>query len=217
MEELRQIGAHLYACGASGQVYRREGKNCWKHMDEGILQAPGNAVFWMPHDINGPHESAIYLAGSIFAKGMPPFLSFWNGKVWKNLTLPEVAESITRIFVESETRIWLCGHHGALLLGNARDGFRRLSIVKDSQLFTSITMFDGKVYLGSNRGPFFYDPARHDAGIRPVTTSLSPELTDINYVDAKDGVLWMIGSKDLARFDGKHWQRIHAPRNPPIR
>jgi hypothetical protein len=217
MEELRQIGDHLYACGVSGQVYKREGENRWVHMDNGILQPIGKDDFWIPHDINGPHESAIYLAGCVFTKGTPPFLSFWNGSIWRNISLPEVAESIAQIFVESETRIWLCGQNGTLLLGNARDGFKSLSRIEDNQLFTSITMFGGKVYLGSDQGPFVYDPARPDLGIYELKTNLFPKLEDVNFVDAHDGVLWTFGSKDIARFDGRSWRRIKYPDNVSIR
>jgi hypothetical protein len=31
-----------------------------------------------------------------------------------------------------------------------------------------------------------------------------------------DGVLWSIGPKDIARFDGQAWVRIHDPDNPRI-
>jgi hypothetical protein len=216
MTQLRQIGKHLYACGTSGQVYKHTGLHKWAHMDKGILGKPGDEVFWIPNDINGSHESAIYLAGSISTTGLPPFLSFWNGKVWRKIALPEVAGYFTRIFVESESRIWLCGDNGTLLLGNADDGFKSLSSVEDNQLFTSITMFNGMVYLGSNLGPFVYDPNQPDDGIRPLKTPLNPPLKDVHSVDAKDGVLWMIGSKDLARFDGTDWQRIEIPANPKI-
>ena len=141
MTQLRQIGKHLYACGTSGQVYKRTGLHKWAHMNKGILGKPGDEVFWVPNDINGPHESAIYLAGSISTTGLPPFLSFWNGRAWRKIAVPEVAGYFTRIFAESESRIWLCGDKGTLLLGNANDGFKSLSTVEDNQLFTSITMF----------------------------------------------------------------------------
>ncbi|MDR1848842.1 MAG: hypothetical protein LBQ75_02265 [Zoogloeaceae bacterium] len=184
--------------------------------DKGILGKPGDEVFWIPNDINGPHESAIYLAGSISTTGLPPFLAFWNGKVWRKIEVPEVAGYFTRIFAESESRIWLCGDNGTLLLGNVDDGFKSLSTVEDNQLFTSITMFNGMVYLGSNLGPFVYDPNQPDDGIRPLKTTLNPPLEDVHSVDAKDGILWMIGSKDLARFDGTDWQRIEIPAKPKI-
>lgn len=216
MSALKQIGDHLYATGGAGQVYKRLGPNQWVHMDEGILQRPDVDQRLLPRAIDGPNESAIYLVGSISAPYLPPFVYFWNGKVWRRLDLPEVAERITHIHVESDDRIWMCGANGTLLLGNATDGFESLSTVDDNQLFLSVMLFKGKAYLGSNLGLFVYDPADHAAGILKVLTGMQPELQDANIVDAVDGVLWSIGPKDIARFDGKQWERIHHPDNPRI-
>lgn len=216
MSSLAQIGEHLYACGGAGQVYKRMGANHWVHMDKGLLQDPGVSERLLLSAINGPHKNAIYTAGSLSAMGHPPKVFFWNGLVWRELLLPEVAERINAIYVENETRIWLCGANGTLLLGNAKDGFRSLSTVHDNQLFYSISQFKGLMYIGSNMGLFCYNPSNHAQGIREVVTKLTPELQDANVVDAVDGVLWSIGTKDIARFDGKKWERIHHPDNPAI-
>jgi hypothetical protein len=216
MSCLKQIGQHLYAAGGAGQVYRRLGPDQWVHMDDGLLQAPDVSERLLPRAIDGPHESAIYLLGSVSAAGLPPFLCFWNGQHWTRLPLPEVAERLTGIHVESESRIWLCGANGTLLLGNDADGFKSLSTVDDNQLFLSVTLFQGRAYLGSNLGLFVYDPAQPSSGIQPVITGLTPELQDAHQLRAKDGVLWSFGFKDLACFDGKQWTRIDHPDNPRI-
>jgi hypothetical protein len=216
MSALHQIGDHLYACGGAGQVYKREGPNQWVHMDEGLLQPPDVRERILPRAIKGPHEQAIYVVGATAAEGLPPFAAFWNGQLWRHLSLPKVAERLTDIFVETESRIWLCGANGTLLLGNAKDGFRSLSTVNDNQLFSAVHLFGGKAYLASNLGLFVYDPATPASGIRKVVTGLVPELQDANVVDSADGVLWSIGPKDIARFDGVRWERIHHPDNVRI-
>ena len=127
-----------------------------------------------------------------------------------------MAERIVNMYVESEQRIWMCGSNGTLLLGNAQEGFQSLSSVDDNQLFTSVCKFQDKIYLGSNLGLFVYDPAKAEAGIERVHTDLKPELQDANIVDSYDKVLWSIGPKDIARFDGHKWERIHDPDNPRI-
>jgi hypothetical protein len=91
------------------------------------------------------------------------------------------------------------------LLGNVKDGFKSLSTAKEKQLFTFITIFNNKVYLGSNLDPLVYDPVRLGDGILPLKTTLKPVLKNVNYVDAKNGVLWAIGNRDLARFNGTEW------------
>lgn len=217
MSCLRQIGQHLYAAGGAGQVYKRLGPNQWVHMDAGLLQARDVNERLLPRAIAGPHEDAIYLVGSISASGHPPFVCFWNGQAWQHLTLPDVAERITHIHVESEQRIWLCGANGTLLLGNARDGFKSLSTVDDNQLFLSLCLYRGRIVLASNLGLFYYDPAQPQQGIRKLATTLQPDVQDANIVEAVEGVLWSIGPKDIVRHTEKGWERIAHPDNPPIR
>ncbi len=217
LSDLQQIGEHLYAAGYAGQVYKRLGPNRWVHVDDDILQPTGmRGEQYSVQVINGPHEDAIYVAGCTNAPYYPARASYWNGKTWTDLQLPESAERVTNIYVESEQRIWMCGANGTLLLGNAQDGFHNLSGVEDNQLFLSLCKFQEKIYLGSNLGLFVYNPADHAAGIRKVITDLMPDLQDANIVDSVDDILWSIGPKDIARFDGEHWERIHHPDNSPI-
>lgn len=218
LADLQQIGEHLYACGYKGQVYKRFGPNDWRHMDAGLLQDRAT-----PMDdsialsvINGPHENAIYAAGYQHTDWLPPKAFFFDGKHWRELQLPAVAERIVNMYVESEQRIWMCGSNGTLLLGSAHEGFQSLSSVDDNQLFTSVCKFQDKIYLGSNLGLFVYDPANAAAGIERVHTDLEPELQDANIVDSYDKVLWSIGPKDIAHFDGHKWERIHHPDNQRI-
>lgn len=217
LSSLRQIGEHLYAAGFSGQVYKRLSPNNWVHMDNGILQSPELTTnHYSINSINGPHENAIYVAGCRHENYYPARASFWNGHIWRDLELPNIAESITNIYVESESRIWMCGANGTLLLGNSDDGFSSLSEVEDNQLFLSVCEYQKLIFLGSNLGLFVYDPADHSAGIRKVLTGLVPELQDANIVDSVDKVLWSIGTKDIACFDGTKWKRIHYPDNKRI-
>jgi hypothetical protein len=218
LSDIQQIGEHLYAAGYSGQVYKRLGPNQWVHMDHGILQAAGlPGEQYSIQVINGPHEQAIYVAGCTNAPYYPARASFWNGTEWRDLQLPDVAERITNIHVESEERVWMVGANGTLLLGNAHDGFRSLSTVDDNQLFLSVCKYRERIVLGSNLGLFFYDPAAPDLGIRKLVTQLQPDVQDANIVDSVDDVLWSIGPKDIVRFDGQKWERIDHPDNPPIR
>jgi hypothetical protein len=217
MAQLRQIGEHLYACGYGGQVYKREGPDHWVHMDKELLQKIDEQESLSPNDINGPHESAIYLVGSVFSAGMPAFLYFWNGKDWRKIEVPGAAGYLTCICVESESRIWLCGQNGTLLVGNADDGFKSFSTDDEDMDFLSVTVFEGKVYMGSTLEMYIFDPDRPGDGIRPFKTSLEPALKEVFFVEAKDGVLWVVGSKDLARFDGNEWKRIKLPLKPKIR
>jgi hypothetical protein len=217
LNNIQQIGDHLYACGYSGQVYRRNGDNDWVHMDQGILQQPGmSSGEYFAQVINGPNEQAIYLAGSENLPGHPARADYWNGRQWIQLTLPATAGRITNIYVESEERVWMCGAKGTLLMGNARDGFTTMNPLGATQLLLSITKFQNLYYVGSNLGLFQFDPSSRNRKFRKVRTQLKPELVDANIVQSVDDVLWSMGAKDIARSDGVTWERFHHPDNPPI-
>ena len=217
LNDIQQIGAHLYACGHAGQVYRRDGDDAWVHMDQGLLQdADADGARYFAQVINGPHEQAIYVAGSESSPGSPPRADFWDGQQWRRLPLPPTAGRITNIHVESEDRILMCGANGTLLAGNARDGFVVLGAGGDAPLFTSVTKFGDAYYLGSNLGLFQLDATSTTASFTKVRTNLDPELVDANIAQSAEDVLWSIGTKDIARFDGTSWERFHHPNNPPI-
>lgn len=66
-----------------------------------------------------------------------------------------------------------------------------------------------------NAGLFAYDPAH--TRIDPLATELNPPLRDTHQLEAKDGVLWSFGFKDLACFEVQRWTRVDHPDNPSIR
>ncbi|MDB4946390.1 MAG: hypothetical protein JWP97_5924 [Labilithrix sp.] len=217
LNAMRQIGDHLYACGFAGQVYKRSGPDHWIHFDEGLLQEGVEAEGkYFIQAIDGPNEQSIYVAGSEYLAGSPGRADHWNGVGWTRLELPRATGRITNIFVESPERIWMCGSGGTLITGNARDGFTTVGQLGASTLFLSMTRFGDRYYLASNVGLFSMDPNEPEPTVREVRTGLQPELVDANVVQVADDVLWSMGPKDIARFDGTTWVRIPHPDNPPI-
>lgn len=229
VNRIRAVGDALLVCGQSRQVYRFEwdGKNLatgqWVDMAGSMRQSPmseppddaDEEAFdaWLDAndaidfaDINGPTPDDLYAVGDE--------TWHWDGKTWHQLELP-TDEPLAAIKVISTDEIALVGHNGTLLWGNARDGFKDLSSVDDNQNFTSVEWFEGRLFLASNLGLFTYDPSTRR--IARYATGLKPELQDAHQLEAKDGVLWSFGFKDLAYFDGKTWTRVDHPDNPAIR
>jgi hypothetical protein len=102
-------------------------------------------------------------------------------------------------------------------MGNAVEGFKNLSNPKPLPNFYSLCKFNECIYLASAPKLFMYDPNQPELGIQEVETGLVPEVQDSHIVNSKDGVLWSIGFKDIVKFDGEKWERIHHPDNPPIK
>ncbi|SFZ77014.1 hypothetical protein [Chitinimonas taiwanensis] len=229
VNRIRAVGDQLYVCGQSRQVYRFEwdGKDLatgrWVDMAGSMRQPPMPAPpegdnedafdAWLDDnnaidlvDIKGPDINDLYAVGDE--------TWHWNGETWRQLSLP-TDEPFAAIKVLNADEIVLVGYNGSVLWGNARDGFRDLSGIEDNQNYTAVEWFDGRLFLASNVGFFTYDLTTRR--IAPYRTSLSPDLVDTHHLEAKDGILWSFGFKDLAYFDGTIWTRVDHPDNPPIR
>jgi hypothetical protein len=230
VNRIRAVGSELVVCGQSRQVYRFEwdrkdlASGQWVDMagamrqppiseppeDQDDLQALND---WLDandavdlRDIAGPAIDDLYVTGD----------ETWHydGSAWQPIQLP-TDEPLNVIKVLDANRVVLAGHNGSLLLGNARDGFTELSSVEDNQNITGVEWFGGKLFLASNLGLYTYDPASQK--IEKYATDLKPDLQDTHQLEAKDGVLWSFGFKDLAYFNGQRWTRVDHPDNPPIR
>lgn len=228
VNRIRAIGNALYVCGQSRQVYRfmpgtpQVLDGHWRDFAGPMRQAPisdpppgdgedfdrwldeNDAIDFV--DIAGSSENDIYAVGD-------ECWHYHNGR-WSQLQLP-TDEFIHAIKVVGLNEVFLAGHNGTLLYGNARQGFTDLSSVDDHQNLTSAEVFNGKLYLASNLGLFVYDPQTRR--IEPCPTDLKPDLRDTHLLEAKDGILWSFGFKDLAYWDGNAWTRVDHPDNPPIR
>ncbi len=212
MENICGVGAGLFACGDGGQIYQRRASGEWICLAPELLQPPGvpAAECDMFSAIAGPSETDVYVVGR-FGK-----ILHWDGSSVRQLASP-TRSGLVKICVESEERIWICGAGSTLLVGNRKDGFTLAPGISGAHHFNSMTMYGGKPYLvsslGSTRGLYTYEDGR----LLKVATGLTPELEDVKHTDAGAGVLWAVGLKDVVRFDGKSWERIDFPFNPPIR
>ena len=197
MNSIRQIGACLWACGQSGQVYRRAARDTWEHMDEGVLEASAAGRDGIFGDVNGPHELSVYIAGQRGAV-------YWRGKEPFRQVAAPTSAWLNNILVEDEGALWICGDGGTLLRGNHHDGFTAVAAGDTRESFLSMAIFQERLYLASASGLWVLDGDR----IEKVQTSLCPDLSNGHVLDAVDGALWFIGYRDIARFDGQRWERL---------
>jgi len=216
MGHIRQVGRHLYACGNGGQVYKRDdaefGKGKWSQLAPELLQDPSvvnQERLGIYFCVNGPHEREIYVCGT---EGT---ILCWDGEQMHKVE-SGTDVSLIDILVADPNDVYICGRKGTLLRGNWRDGFLHVQRgAGGTEHFTSMAMCGGKLYVGSNSGPRgLFVLEKH--GLEQVWCGLTPEITDVNIIDSAEDVLWVVGSKDLLRFEGKRWERIEDPDNEPI-
>ncbi len=164
------------------------------------LDAGRTKLFWL---LAGESERAIFIGG----KRADALLYFWNGAAAVACGLP-ASGYLRDILIAPDGIVWICGGDGLLLRGNGRDF---------------------EVVLDLDRGPAFHpwprsrsactsDPTpvrMHSTFSRterqPQCAPGSPAPESAHTMEAVGGVLWVVGMKDLVRFDGDRWERIAVP------
>jgi hypothetical protein len=227
VQRIRSIGESLYVCGSHRQVYEYihstnnplsgRFQNMAGNMRQSPLPKPPplkspDYQKWLDiklvnfNDLAGHSESDIYVTGD----------ETWhfNGQTWRQLSLPNDDETMHVIKVIDTNTVLIGGANGYLLVGNAQTGFRNISSVDDNQTITGLEMFNGTLYIASDSGLFTYNS--QSKRIEPYRTNLKVDLVDAHLLEAKDGILWSFGYKDLAYFDGKTWVRLHNPENQKV-
>lgn len=219
MTHIRLIAGQLWACGQHGQVYRRIGHDEWRRSDEGIrvLLNPSEHT----HDVEGMLDKMntapmlTCMDGSsdddIYVVGLSGYMAHFDGVTWTRIDLP-VDEHLEWVRCYGPDEVWACGHNGTLLRGNASKGFNSLGGLNDHQTFVCLAKFNESVYLCAEEGLFVWN----GKAIAQLRTGLKPELQDAWRVDQVDGVLWSVGVRDIARFDGQKWERFGHPDNESI-
>ncbi|MDA8446989.1 hypothetical protein [Paracidovorax valerianellae] len=209
LNALREIDGMLYACGGGGQIYRRDGSG-WIDI-AGALRQPApvlsaNLALQSPElgddiaDIDGYAADDLYAAGG---QG----LYHYDGHQW---TACEVStdEILMAVLCAPDGVVWACGFNGAVMRGNATEGFQDVSHYDDNMILTNLAFFSGQLYLSSNQGLFRLDPDRTKARLEKVNGL--PECDDLSVAG---GVLLCVGPKNIHRLDAGAWEELMHPDN----
>jgi hypothetical protein len=229
---IQKIGRNYFVVGDGGQNYTSGDLIIWSPFDISIFDGPAEAepnIFDLEieqymkqlaantsltlNSIVGSSESDIYACGG---KGnIERGLLHLDRARFTSLFRPaadpeEYTSSLSKLLVESTDRIWACGQQGALMVGNARDGF-----VDDpaaagyDTIFYDMAMFDGKLHIAG-----LQDIYRHDGNVlTPLRIGVERKDRGAHTIESVDGVLWAVSPKDILRYDGSVWERIPYPGN----
>lgn len=207
LDRIAQMGDHLFAWGFSGQVYRRAESNTWENFGEGLLDP--NAENFSTSDICLATDGSFYAVTTLGPKGR--ILTRREETSWVEIENP-TKEWLYCTVADKDGTVWIGGKNGTLSHGNAEKGFVNLSGEDDNDTFYSIALFEGLVWLCTNTEIYIYDGEK----ISAVDTGLTPPLRSAHRLQAIDGVLWSLGTDDIARYDGKTWQRFICPATEPL-
>ena len=199
LSRIRLIDGELFICGYRRQVYHRNGDK-WDLTSADILDAEPKPPWKGFESIDGFAKNDIYTTGD---EGE---IWHFDGKQWKQCESP-TKENLADIRC-IDGKVWACGDGGVILSGD-KNGFNIVySDNKPSENWWSLESFFGKIYVAGND----FLGVLSDGKILPVKVDLKNKITT-ETLQAKDGVLWSIGEKDILAFDGKRWQEFTVPEN----
>jgi hypothetical protein len=161
VDDLRTIGplrglyseaGMLLAYGMRRQIYQRNASGKWTRFENGLLVGHGD-----DEDVSSIIMRSVRTMGGINAVVRDRFGKYyavgWKGEIyssegafWSSIDSPTNVQ-LTDVVADAEGVVYVCGHKGALLKGNAR-GFAHLEYDGPQDLdFCSVATFAGKTYV----------------------------------------------------------------------
>jgi hypothetical protein len=196
IRDARFIGPKVVAVGMSRQVYRREQKGQWAHIDQGVLAKPRDMVGFNSVDGFAPND--------IYAVGLKGEIWHYDGKNWRQEESPtNVALHRVRCVSGKKGAVYACGAGGMLLRGSP-DGFQVIAQGSATDNFYGLEWFEGKLYVAGLTALYVLE----DDALQPVDVGLGEGVT-FGDLHANDGVMWSVGARHiLTTEDGGKWTQL---------
>lgn len=205
MNNIRQVGKRLYACGGGFSVFVRD-EHFWKDIssteDHSASMSDGQTYF----DLKGNNEQSIYAVGIDGVNSNR--ISFFDGDDW-SVVDSKIGGLLTSLEVSQSGTVYVGGSDGRLFFGDVNKGFTISGLLSSRSVVISIVEFEGYLYIASSSGLFRTRGAGRP--IEDVDTNLRPKPIDVRNLSVGDGVLWVFCGKDLICFDGERWTRLIDP------
>lgn len=229
LRRIREVNGQLMACGAGNQVYLRTNQG-WRAVDQALtaqvaaaqarvlslLSSPADQVdeaqlLALTNAVSSPgslDDIDGMAADDVYVCGVDGGLWHWSGTAWAKVPI-RTDDHLHALHAVSRSEVWVCGHNGTLLLGDASQGFRSLIGPEVSDHFWSVRRHEGLTYLGSSGGLLVWDGRT----LNSVRLPGSPAPAPIQSLDGSANALWVFTDRFVARLLDGRWARFDHPDN----
>ncbi len=234
MRQIVFVGNTLFACGHQSRIYKRDqhgwvsfnnnlpGQNAAADFTQKVQSAkqpiPQTEADYATHattlfgamqtffaelcnlnSIAGFNENDLYVVGE---RG---FVAHYTpANQWQVVPIGTNSQ-LNWVECTAQGKVFICGDHGRLLVGNAA-GFELIDSDIDDD-FLCLNWFMGKLYIAGGSGLYVYD------GENVHSLDIGLGEFEANRLDSRDGQLWSFGAKKISCFDGQTWRHFDHPDN----
>lgn len=191
MRDLKQVGDSLFAVGMGRMAYERSADGAWHQIDDGMRNLVGSGLLC----VNGCDREHVY------ACGMGGEIWHYDGSGWTPVDSPTNLK-LEQVIVSSPSDVVLAGAKGVVIKGDGKH-WKALNPTESRSTLWGLARFGDKVYAADNGHVYVIDGDDLVPIVLPFEGSVSA-----GRLQAKDGVLWSIGERDLLSFDGSSWTRL---------
>lgn len=195
MTRVKAIDGKLFAVGMCRQVYRRDGPDVWRRVDQGVRRSPGDTSVVGFKGIDGFSQHELYGAG-------------WRGEVWllEDAAWRQIASPtnliLTDVCCAPDGHVYICGRRGMLLKGR-RDQWSIVENALTRQDFWGVAWHEGRVYVATMQALAVLD------GDRLAWAAPEDDAPDTAYHLSTNGtLLWSFGPRGIFVFDGRDWTQF---------
>lgn len=195
MVDIKPIGDEIFAVGMARQVYKRQKDGTWVRYDQGARR---ERKLW---DIAGFKSVDGFGSNAIYAVGFNGEIWFYDGNRWQPLDSPTNVK-LEKVKCLQKNDFFIAGAKGTLIKGN-RDKLKIIPNDVTKSTFWGLEYYNDKIYLSDRKEVYVFNGDE----IEKIDMQLEKKITTC-YLHANDGVLWSVGDRDIAVFDGSKWFEI---------
>lgn len=202
LRTVQRIGSSVYCAGFARRVYRRDQERQWSAVDKGTFVARRQRKRPIGFFALGGRDETLF-----YAAGLGGEIWSCNQGAWTQESSPTNL-ALHTMAVLPTGQICIAGMSGVVLTGSAG----RWKVIEQDlteEPFWGSTLFQGRVYLANDDGVFVLNDALDDL---ELVLENGEKTRRTSYLDARDGVMWSVGDKAIARTeDGTQWVDVAPP------